>query len=162
MPKHAIPDDLNSLPPAGTDGLSLEALRIRRGLGRFLAHQGWVWLPEVSLPNKRRADLLAMDPKGHFLIVEIKSGLADYRADSKWQDYLPFCDYFGFGVAPEFPREIIPEEVGLLLADAYEAHQERPYHHAPLAPARRKALMLRFAGLAARKHMSALDPDGRF
>ena len=137
----------------------LSADKIRRGLGRFLLHQGWAWLPEVTLPNNRRADVMAIDTKGKFLIVEIKSSLQDYQTDNKWREYQPYCDMFGFCVAPDFPSEVIPDDVGLVISDSFGAELIRPYASEPLAPARRKSLTLKFATLAARRNMATLDPE---
>ena len=110
---------------------------------------GWAPLLEVGLPNGRRADMMALGPRGEIAIVEVKSGLEDFRTDRKWGEYLAWCDAFYFAVAPEFPREILPEAPGLIVADAFGGavlHRGEP---APLAPARRKALTLAFARLAA-------------
>jgi hypothetical protein len=103
----------------------------------------------VTLPNGRRADLMALGRKGDIFIVEVKSGLDDFRTDLKWHEYGPYCDAFAFAVAPEFPREILPAEPGLIVADGFGGAVVRPPPHAPLAGARRKALTLAFARLAA-------------
>src|ERR1700751_2503266 len=79
---------------------------VTRGAGRLLVALGYAPLAEVSLPNGRRADLMALGPRGEIAIAEIKSSLEDYRADRKWSEYQPFCDVFYFAVAPHFPRQI--------------------------------------------------------
>ena len=79
----------------------------------------------------------------------MKSSIEDYRCDRKWGEYAPFCDQFYFAVAPEFPREILPEEPGLIVADGFGGAILRPSPVTPLAGARRKALTLGFARLAA-------------
>ncbi len=122
---------------------------VTRGAARLLVGLGYAPLAEVALPNGRRADLLALGPKGEFVIAEVKSGIEDFRADAKWPQYAPFCDRFFFAVAPEFPRTVLPVEPGLIVADGFGGAvlREAPAH--PLAPARRKALLLQFARLAA-------------
>lgn len=122
---------------------------VTRGAARLLVALGYAPLAEVCLPNGRRADLMALGPKGDLVIVEVKSGLDDYRTDLKWPEYLPFCDAFYFAVAPEFPRDILPEEPGLIVADGFGGAVLRDAPATPLAPARRKALTLAFARLAA-------------
>ena len=110
---------------------------------------GFAPLLEVGLPNSRRADVMALGPKGEIAICEVKSGLEDYRVDRKWGEYLPFCDAFYFAVAPEFPLDILPPEPGLIVADAFGGAVVRPAAHTPLAGARRKALTIAFGRLAA-------------
>jgi hypothetical protein len=124
-------------------------LQVTRGAARLLADLGYAPLAEVCLPNGRRADLMALGPKGEIFIVEVKSGLEDFRTDQKWHEYQPYCDAFAFAVAPEFPREVLPNEPGLIVADAFGGAVLREAASAPLAGARRKALTLAFARLAA-------------
>ena len=77
---------------------------VTRGAARLLIDLGYAPLAEVTLPNGRRADLMALSARGDLIIVEVKSGLEDYRIDGKWHEYAPFCDRFAFAVAPEFPQ----------------------------------------------------------
>jgi hypothetical protein len=128
---------------------------VTRGAARLLVALGYAPVAEVCLPNGRRADLMALGPKGEIAIVEVKSGPEDYLADRKWGEYLPYCDAFYFAVAPEFPRQLLPEEPGLIVADGFGGAVLRDAPHTPLAPARRKALTLAVGRLAA---MRALGP----
>ena len=123
--------------------------QVTRGAARHLLDLGYAPLLEVGLPNGRRADIMALSPKGRILICEVKSGLDDFRTDRKWGEYLPFCDAFFFAVSPEFPREILPEGPGLIVADGFGGAVLEESPETPLAPARRKALTLAFARLAA-------------
>ena len=91
---------------------------VTRGAARLLVDLGYAPLAEVTLPNGRRADLMALSPKGELAIIEVKSGIEDYRVDRKWHEYLPYCDRFAFAVAPEFPQEILPLEPGLIVCEA--------------------------------------------
>jgi len=122
---------------------------VTRGAARLLTALGYAPLTEVTLPNGRRADLMAVGPKGEIFIVEVKSGVEDFRVDLKWPEYRPYCDAFAFAVAPEFPREILPDEPGLIVADGFGGAVLREAAVVPLAGARRKALTLAFARLAA-------------
>ena len=122
---------------------------VTRGAARLLLDLGYAPLLEVGLPNGRRADIMALSPRGRIAICEVKSGLEDFRTDLKWPEYLPFCDEFFFAVAPEFPREILPEGPGLIVADGFGGAVLTEAPETPLAPARRKALTLAFARLAA-------------
>ncbi len=122
---------------------------VTRGAARLLTALGYAPLAEVTLPNGRRADLMALGPRGKIFIVEVKSGTEDYRTDLKWGEYLPYCDAFAFAVAPEFPREILPETPGLIVADGFGGAVLREAPAARLAGARRKTLTLAFGRLAA-------------
>ena len=122
---------------------------VTRGAGRLLTDLGYAPLLEVGLPNGRRADIMALGPRGEIAIAEVKSGPEDFLTDHKWAEYQPYCDAFYFAVAPEFPREILPEEPGLIVADGFGGAVLRPAPAVPLAPARRKALTIAFARLAA-------------
>ena len=107
---------------------------VTRGAARLLVALGYAPLAEVSLP---------------IAIVEVKSSVEDYRTDRKWGEYAPFCESFYFAVSPHFPRDILPEGPGLIVADAFGGAVlvEPPVF--AMAPARRKALTLAFARLAA-------------
>ena len=126
---------------------------VTRGAARLLIDLGYAPRAEVTLPNGRRADLMALSPKGELAIIEVKSGIEDYRVDRKWHEYLPYCDRFAFAVAPEFPQHILPEEPGLIVCDGFGGAVLREAPATPLAPARRKALTIAFARLAAMRAM---------
>lgn len=135
------------------------AQRIVRGVRRALAQHGLCSLREVTLAIGRRADVMAIDGKGRVTIVEVKSGPPDFRADRKWPDYELYCDYFYFAVDGTFPTELLPADRGLLIADAYDAAVHRVAPESPLAPARRRAVLLRFAQVAAQRLHGFEDPD---
>ncbi len=122
---------------------------VTRGAARLLMALDYAPLLEVALPNGRRADIMALGPRGQIAVVEVKSGLHDFRADRKWGEYLPYCDAFFFAVAPEFPQAILPEGPGLIVADAFDGAVLREAPASPLSGPRRKALTLAFARLAA-------------
>lgn len=146
-----------------TDGRQSEAaLAIQRGARRLLAQHGYASVPEVTLPSGRRADLMAIGRSGEIWIVEIKSSVADFMSDQKWPDYRAFADRLLFAVAPAFPLELIPPEVGLIVADRYggELLREAPLHK--LAPARARSLQLRLARLAAARLQAIDDPEQRW
>lgn len=136
------------------------ALSIRRGVERYLMEAGHAVLPELSLDGGRRADLVALCPKGRVTIVEVKSSEADLRADSKWPDYIAWCDRFYFATLPDVPGAIFPEEFGLLVADSYGAHPIRETPEHPIPPARRKKLHLRFARAGAQRLAQCCEHAG--
>lgn len=120
-----------------------------RGVSRMLSEHGLAPLLEVPLANGRRADIMAITGQGQVWIVETKSCLADFAIDTKWPDYIEYCDRFFFAVTEDFPRELIPEDVGLIVADGFNGAILRDSPVRPLAGARRKAVTLMFARLAA-------------
>jgi hypothetical protein len=138
---------------------SATAAGIQRGVRRLFARLGHATLPEFTLASGRRADVIALAPDGCLTIVEIKSSVADFRADRKWPDYRDFCDRFFFAVPETVPTEILPETTGLIVADSFGAAilREAPGH--PLAGARRKAVTLRFARAAAGLLHALADPE---
>ena len=130
---------------------------VTRGTGRLLAQLGYAPVLEAPLPNGRRADVMALGRRGDIVIVEVKSSLEDYRADAKWRDYQPYCDAFYFAVSPDFPRMALADGPGLIVADGFGGAILAEPSPTPLASARRKALTLTFARLAAlRAWMSTL------
>ena len=135
------------------------ALAIARGARRLLRAMGFSTVTELGLSDGRRADIVALGPDGSILIVEVKSCLADFRADRKWRDYAAHCDRLYFAIAETTPPEIIPEEAGLILADRYGAAILREPPSRPLAPATRRAMLLRFAAAAADRLHRLVDPE---
>jgi hypothetical protein len=116
---------------------------------RLLLDHGLSSLLEVPLANGRRADVMGLTASGEIWIVETKSCLEDFAVDSKWPDYRDYCDRFFFAVTEDFPRELIPDDVGLIVADGFGGAILRDSAARPLAGARRKAVTLVFARLAA-------------
>jgi hypothetical protein len=129
-----------------------------RGVVRLLASLDYRPLTEFPLPDGRRVDIAAIDPQGGFAIVEVKSSVSDFRADGKWYFYRGYCDVFFFAVDPAFPRELLPEDVGVIVADAFAGAMLRPAPVTALNAARRRALMLRFARTAAARLAALTDP----
>lgn len=133
---------------------------VRRAAARLCLRMGWAPLHEVRLANNRRADILALQPGGGFVCIEVKSGLRDYLADDKWTEYQPFCDQFYFAVDADFPSAVLPAGTGLIVCAGLEADVLRDPVNVRLAPPRRKALLERFAWLAASRLAALEDPMG--
>lgn len=125
----------------------------------MLRAAGFAVLCEVPLPNGRRADIVAINHQGRIHIVEIKSSPADYRADGKWHEYWGYCDRLYFAIPPDMAPGIIAPEVGLIVADAWGAETLRQPEERPLAGARRRAVTLAFARLAALRLHNIHDPN---
>ena len=135
------------------------ALRVQRGVMRLLRETyDMACYAEVTLRSGRRADVLGVGPKGEIWIVEIKSSLLDFQVDRKWHEYREFSDRFFFAKPPELDAGIFPESEGLIVADGHDGHILRDSPDTPLAPARRKALMLKLARLGADRIHVLMDP----
>jgi hypothetical protein len=158
----ALPDDTpydrRLVMPASTVEPISPAL-LARGVCRTLEQLGYASLVEFPLANGRRADILALGKSGDLMIVEIKSSVADFRADRKWTTYRDFSDRLYFAVPNDFPHALIPDECGLIVADSFGAALLRDGARTPLKPGRRRALILRFARIAAARLRRCLDPE---
>jgi hypothetical protein len=145
------------------DGRQSEtALAIARGTARLLHAHGFSVVSELALASGRRADLVALAAGGEIWIVEIKSSIADFRADQKWMDYRAHCDRLFFATTPAVPAEIFPKDTGLIVADAFGASVvcAAPEHR--LSAATRKSMMLVFARAAALRLQALADPNGPY
>jgi hypothetical protein len=145
------------------DGRQSEtALRIARGTARLMHAHGFSVVSELPLPSGRRADLVGVDAAGRIWIVEIKSSIADFRADQKWPEYRWHCDRLFFATSLEVPCEIFPPDAGLIVADAFGADFkcEAPEHKLPAAT--RKSMLLLFARAAASRLQALIDPAGPY
>lgn len=134
------------------------AQAVARGICRLLGELGQASLTEFTLRTGRRVDVIGLAGDGRITVVEIKSSLADFRADQKWPEYLEFCDRFYFAVPQDFPQEVLPADHGLMVADAYGAAILRPSVELTVASARRRSLILRFAQTAAGRLQGLTDP----
>jgi len=154
---------VNLLPAPPVDGRqSATALAVARGTTRYLHALGYCVVSELPLRSGRRADLVALGGDGEVWIVEIKSSIADFRADQKWIDYRLHCDRLFFATTLEVPCEIFPPDVGLIVADAFGASVvcEAPEHR--LHGSTRKSMMLAFARAAALRLSALADPKGPY
>jgi hypothetical protein len=149
---------INPAPASTEAAVPPTAPLLARGVCRELQQRGYASLLEFTLANGRRADIVALDRGGEIAIVEIKSSLADFRADQKWPEYWDFCDRLYFAVAGEFPQRLIPPECGLIVADPFGAALLRESTRRPLNAARRRAVTLRFALTGAQRLRRTLDP----
>ncbi|MGB3179325.1 MAG: MmcB family DNA repair protein [Albidovulum sp.] len=132
--------------------------RLARGVCRHLLHHGFVTVEELVPAPGLRVDVMALGPKGEVWIVECKSSRVDFTSDTKWQNYLEWADRFFWAVDDAFPTELLPDETGLIIADAYDAEILRMGPAAPLAGARRKVMMQKFARHAALRLQGFRDP----
>jgi len=156
----SLPLSVVALPVDGRQ--SETALAVARGTARLLRSLGFCCISELTLASGRRADLVALGGDGEIWIVEIKSSVADFRADRKWIDYRLHCDRLFFATTLDVPCEIFPPDAGLIVADAFGATImcEAPEHRLPAAT--RKSMLLRFGHAAAARLQAIADPAGPY
>ena len=147
-----MPDDLKS--PVLKPGQLLA-----RGVCRHLLTHDFVTVEELTPTSGLRVDVMALGPKGEVWVIECKSGRTDYLTDHKWQGYMDWCDRFFWAVDADFPTELLPQDTGLIVADAYDAEIIRMAPEAKLPPARRKVMVQKFARHAAIRQHAARDPQ---
>jgi hypothetical protein len=141
------------------------AADVVRGVSRLFLRHDLACVSEVPLSNGRRVDLSGLCSKGLVTIVEIKVSKADLLGDTKWTDYLEYCDRFFWAVPQGFDLSLLdrsvmqPERTGLIVADRYDAAIIREAVTVPLSPARRKAETLRLARVTARRLLTPITAD---
>lgn len=135
---------------------------LARGVCRHLLGYDFVSVEELSPETGKRVDVMALGPKGEIWVIECKSSRADFQSDRKWQGYLEWCDRYFWAVDEAFPTELLPDDTGLIIADAYDAEIIRMGPEVKLAAARRKVIVQKFARHAALRHHAARDPDMSF
>lgn len=132
---------------------------LARGVCRHMLGHDFVTVEELVPTSGLRVDVMALGPKGEVWVIECKSSRADFQSDCKWQGYLEWCDRYFWAVDSDFPTDLLPDETGLIIADAYDAEIIRMGPETKLAPARRKVMVQKFARLAARRAQIARDPN---
>jgi hypothetical protein len=135
-------------------------VQLARGVCRLLVSHDFMPLTEYVPAPGLRVDVMAIGPKGEIWVVECKSGRADFAADRKWQGYLDWCDRYFWAVDAGFPLDLLPEDTGLIVADAWGGEILRQPPETRLAGARRAAVLRGFARAAARGLLALRDPAG--
>lgn len=131
---------------------------LARGVARYLTSFNMVTIEEFVPIKGKRVDIMALGPKGELWVVECKSSRADFMSDQKWDGYLDWCDRYFWAVDQDFPTDLLPSDTGLIIADAYYGEILRPAPEHKLNAARRKAVIQKFATVAARRLHAIRDP----
>ena len=129
----------------------LNTERVTDAIARSYHEQGNGVLLEFKLSVKRRVDLITISDKGWITIIEIKSSVADFRSDKKWNEYIEWADQFYFGVAHNFPIEILPKEHGIITTDGFDIYQAQPSPVQKLNGSRRNTLVRKLAKASMRR-----------
>lgn len=131
---------------------------LARGVGRHLLTHGFATVEELVPAPGLRVDVMGLGPKGEIWIIECKSSRTDFTSDRKWQGYLEWSDRFFWAVDGDFPVDLLPPDMGLILADGHDAEVVRMSPETPLASARRKVVIQKFARHAALRLQALRDP----
>lgn len=134
---------------------------LARGVSRHMVNLGFSCIEEFTPERGKRVDVMALGPKGEVWIIECKSSRADFQSDHKWSGYLEWCDRFFWAVDGNFPTDLLPEDTGLIIADAYDGEIIRMAPDDKLPAARRKSIISSFARAAALRLQAMRDPEGR-
>ena len=94
---------------------------LARGVCRHLGGHDFVAIEEFVPERGKRVDVMALGPKGEIWVIECKSSRVDFTSDQKWGGYLEWCDRYFWAVDTDFPTELLPDDTGLIIADAYNA-----------------------------------------
>lgn len=162
----SLPEPLPALRRAAIDSVRRQSFAtvspatraLTRGVCRLFAERGYGTVVEFPLTSGRRVDVIGLGAGGDFLIVEIKASVADFRADRKWHEYLPYCERFYFAVPESFPHDILPEDCGLVVADAFGGAIRRDSPARMVNATRKRHQLLRFALAASERLHRLCDP----
>ena len=132
--------------------------KIARGVMRHFSQMGLPSLSEYSPVRGLRVDVIVLAPSDEIWIVECKSSKIDFKSDKKWQNYLEWCDRYFWAVDSDFPKDILPFDTGLIIADPYDAKilRESPLNKLPAA--RRKKIVRSMASTACNRLAAYTDP----
>ena len=125
--------------------------RITDAIARSYYVKGDGVLREFKLKNRRRVDLVITNDKGWIIIIEIKSSPKDFLSDKKWREYIDWADQFYFGVAQNFPIEVLPKEHGIITTDGFDTFEARPSPVQKLNGSRRNTLVRKLARASMRR-----------
>lgn len=121
---------------------------LKLGCAMHLSKDGYWPFFEVILDGTQhlRADIYAISNRFEAVIVEVKSSKEDFRADTKWKDYLAYCSRFYFAADPETLASIRSEiegeypDIGYLTLNDWG--EINPYCVAVAKPAQKHTLAL--------------------
>lgn len=110
-----------------TRGLRLQTAEALKKASAFMFFRyGYSMTTELGVMKwgRRRADVIGNKISGDLVLIEVKSSVADFRADKKWTEYLPFADRVYLALTKEVALKIsknpelrarVPKRVGVLV-----------------------------------------------
>ena len=78
LPLHLSLSDITAERRSRFDNSSPLTRGLTRGVCRLLTEIGFGPITEFRLPNRRRADIIGLGSGNEFVIVEVKSSVADF------------------------------------------------------------------------------------
>ncbi len=149
--KKVLKSERNTSPRA----LTAEALKKASAMMFFKYGYSMTYELGLKRRGRRRADVIGCKLSGDLVLVEVKSSVADFRADSKWTEYLEFADRVYLAFTKEVARKIqakpelkdrIPKRVGILVlgTDGY-MKTAKPARRKTVDPDTRLSILARLA-----------------
>ena len=83
---------------------------------RWLYQKGYACVTELTTTN-RRFDVIGFDEQQRIIILEAKASIEDFRRDTKWNEYLKYCNEFYF-VFEESSYYRYQEDIDSVIGDA--------------------------------------------
>lgn len=137
----------------------MDATLIKATATRYFVKKRMMVNEEMGLcrRGRYRADLLALSMPGLVTVVEVKSSVADFRADKKWHHYLEYSNKFYFAMSSQTYARVkdkIPSGVGVMVVREREDRAGRMRRSVkvvrratfrPLDPDVQKNLIIRMA-----------------
>lgn len=93
---------------------------------KWLYQQGYTCSTEFTLKSGKRVDVIGYNESGQIIAIEVKASRNDYISDTKWTEYLSYCDEFYFLLDSSYWFK--DKEAGLLKLHRNSLVKENPCH----------------------------------
>jgi hypothetical protein len=98
----------------------MDAEHIRQIVAKYFTDKLWAVHFEVGIvkSGRLRVDVLATNMRSEIVIVEIKSSVADFKADKKMGLYAKYCDKLYLAMSEEVyakVKHLVPKGIGVFL-----------------------------------------------
>lgn len=98
----------------------MDAVELKTAVTQYLTKKRYAVVYEAGVVRRgrRRVDVLAINMRGHVIVVETKSCRQDFVRDTKWQEYLDHCHKFYFAMDEgtyDAVQHLIPKGVGVFV-----------------------------------------------
>ena len=125
--------------------------QIKQLVTAYWTRKRWAVHSEVGLcrRGRLRADLVAISMGSYIVVVEVKSSVADFKADKKVLNYVPYCDKLYFAMSQDVyikVSHLVPSGVGVfVVSDRLKVRVKKRAVQHPVADKVRLNIMTRMA-----------------